>query len=259
MNLDKISLTNKEELETLSKYAGEKKEKMEKQSQECSEMGFFSLLGDSKFADVDNAFCNFFCLNISDKDTIATKIKVYQDFFEEVSKLLPENSSEEVNCQELRTKINLLKKKMSKEYKTAKSEVKQTSSYVICSIQKSFIEEYDRLNWFIRDVENAALSEMLSAAQDGWRKALEEIGALNGKLADMDGKLTDINGKYSDLCEKYEAMKKINETLKKKQTILMHQNEQLLNTVNEIKEYMKKQSQTRPTPQTETNSPNSTN
>lgn len=247
MNNDKVPLTNKEELQTLSKYAGEKKGKMEDQSKKCNEMGFFSLVGDSKFADVDNVFCNFFCFKKSDKASIVAKIKVYQGFFEELSELLPENSSEKVNCEDLRRKINLLKKKFSKEYETAKREEKETSSYAICSIHKSFIEEYDKLNWFVRDVENAALSEMLTAAQNGWKRAHGEINVLNGKLTDISDKLThmtgkhdDISDKYSDLCKKYETMKINYETVAAKRNILLHQNKQLQDTVNEIREYMKK-------------------
>lgn len=248
MNLDNVPLANKEELRTLSEYAGEKKGNMEEQSGECEKMGFMSLMGDSKFADVDNAFCNFFCFTISDKDAIVEKIKIYENFYEEVRKLHPENSLEEVNCQDLRRKINMLKKKLSKEYETAKREVKETKSYAISNVHKSFIEEYDKLNWIVRDVENSALSDMLTAAQNGWQRALDEIQNLNEQLNEITGKLTDITGKhanindkYNDLCKKYDDIKNKYDTVEAKQNILLHQNKKLQETVNEIKECIKKQ------------------
>lgn len=235
MNPDNMKLSDTAEFQTLSEYAGEKKEKMADLLNAYTDMGFCSRVWDSKVPEKDKAFYHFFSLKESDNDDILEEVKNYQDFYEEISAVVHDVvCGKSVNCTDLRKKIINLKKKVSQLYQSAKREKRETSSSANYNLHQSFIREYEKLDYMVKDVENKALGEMLTEAQNGWKRALEEIGILKEELG-------DISHKYNDVCKKLDKLEIEHRKASEKQNVLLAQNDYLKLKLDEITEMLKKQ------------------
>lgn len=234
MNPD-INLSDTPKLRVLSEYADEKKEKMSNLLESHKDIDFFGQMLDSKVPEKDEAWYHCFTLKISDKDAILNEIRFYQNFFEEICGFVHEvTCGNPVNSENLRRKIARLQNKLSDVYVTAKTEKPKTSSSAIYKLHKSFISEYEKLDYILKDFENVALCEMLTEAQNGWRRALDEIDVLKEQLG-------DISEKYSDICKKFDALKIEQEKSSAKQNDLIAQNHQLEKKLDHIMETLKRQ------------------
>lgn len=238
MNPDDVQLTKTEEVERLSDYATKKKENMEKLLNECPDMSAF---WDSKVPEKDIKFYRFFSFQQSDKKAVLEKINSYKKIYQDLSAaVLPITDSNPMNCKELRRKLTQLKERLSEVYESAKREKQTTSSSAIYDMHYSFIQEYEKLNWYLIDVDNAALNKMLEEAQNGWRDSLRKIDVLTQQVTDISQNYTDINHKYADICEKYETLKTENEKAAKKQEELLAQNKTLETKIDVIVEILER-------------------
>lgn len=190
----------------------------------------------SKVPEKDKAFHPSSSLKAFDKDATLEKIRTIQIFYDEVSAFAVKITDEGVNCEHLRRKICLLKKTLTQVYEATKREEQETSNNSISNMHKSFIKEHEKLDSIVKDVENAALSEMLTVAHNGWRKAVSEIAALKETLQDYSKNYSEINKKYDDICEKFDKLKREDKKYAEQlaRSVLMEQN------LNQIMEFLKR-------------------
>lgn len=232
MNPDKVELTNTEELRTLSEYAGKKTKSMQEVEKECADMSAGGRWWDSKVPEHEKSFFNRVNLTSSSGEMILEHAKTYRDFYAEIDGFVSKlKDSGEVSCLELRKKILDLKKKLIEVYQSAKREELQTSSKKVRDMHRSFINEYERLDCVVKDFENSALCDMWQAAQDGWRKALEDIASLREEMSNM-------NKKYDDVCDKFASLKSENKRSAEKQDALLEQNKEMAKKMDAIMEML---------------------
>lgn len=219
MNPDYIQLNSSEELRTLHEYANKKEKEMDELSREYSNMSIWSLRRD--YIGPKYKFWFFPSFEASDNHAILEKVDHYQKFYFEVCYIAREiTDSEGVSYEQLLRKIFQLKERLSQVYVSAKREEYATWSNAIRCMHRSFIQEYEVLHCFVKDFQNAALFEMLKAAQNGCRRDCDET-------ADISVHLRDIIDRYNDICKIFERHAKDAETLRA-------HNDQLNEKVDEV-------------------------